>query len=134
MFTSTFASLLNHDVFITDSMEVLKKITNNEIYKDIIKDAINNLSIGEGVSPAFKGQWAFPQVAYEMLLTGEKTGRLGAMMKNVSEYYQEEQKTLVSQLKSLIEPLMIVSLAVVVGIILLSIVIPMFSMYGGILE
>jgi type IV pilus assembly protein PilC len=64
MFTKTFASLINHDVFITDSMEILGKITNNEIYKLLIRDAVNNLSTGNGVSVAFKDHWAFPQTAY----------------------------------------------------------------------
>lgn len=134
MFTSTFASLVNHDVFITDSMEILKTISNNEIYKDLIAKAIDNLSLGEGVSKAFEGHWAFPSTAYEMLVTGEKTGRLGPMMQTVADYYREEQKALVTQLKSLIEPIMIVFLAVIVGVTLLSIVIPMFSMYGGVVD
>ena len=126
MFTSTFASLVNHDVFITDSMEILKTISNNEIYKSLISKAIDNLSLGDGVSKAFQGHWAFPSTAYEMLVTGEKTGRLGPMMQTVADYYREEQKALVTQLKSLIEPIMIVFLAVIVGITLLSIIIPMY--------
>ena len=133
MFTSTFASLVNHDVFITDSMEILKTISNNEIYKSLISKAIDNLSLGDGVSKAFQGHWAFPSTAYEMLVTGEKTGRLGPMMQTVADYYREEQKALVTQLKSLIEPIMIVFLAVIVGITLLSIIIPMFSMYSSVL-
>ena len=133
MFTSTFASLVNHEVFITDSMEILKKITNNEVYKIIINNAVTNLSTGEKLSLAFKGHWAFPGTAYEMLLTGENTGRLGPMMQTVSEYYSSEQKVLVTQLKSLIEPILIVSLAIIVGIILFSVILPMFTMYEGIL-
>lgn len=133
MFTSTFASLINHDVFITDSMEILKTISNNEIYKSLIEKAIDNLALGDGVSKAFQGHWAFPTTAYEMLVTGERTGRLGPMMQTVAEYYQEEQKALVTQMKSLIEPIMIVFLAIIVGITLLSIVIPMFTMYGNVL-
>jgi type IV pilus assembly protein PilC len=132
MFTKTFASLINHDVFITDSMEILGKITNNEIYKLLIRDAVNNLSTGNGVSVAFKDHWAFPQTAYEMLVTGERTGRLGPMMQNVANYYEEEQSTLIKQMKSLIEPIMIVFIAVMVGIILLSVIVPMFSMYDSI--
>lgn len=133
MFTKTFASLINYDVFITDSMEILGKITNNEIYKEIIKNAVDNLSNGNGVSPAFKDHWAFPPIAYEMLLTGERTGRLGTMMSKVSEYYNNEQKNLITQLKSLIEPIMIVFLAVIVGIVLLAVVVPMFGMYEDII-
>lgn len=133
MFTKTFASLINYDVFITDSMEILGKITNNEVYKDIIRNAVDNLSNGNGVSPAFKDHWAFPPIAYEMLLTGERTGRLGTMMAKVSEYYNTEQKNLIAQLKSLIEPIMIVFLAVIVGIVLLAVVVPMFAMYEDII-
>ena len=133
MFTKTFSSLVKHDVFITDSIEMLGKITGNEIYKNIIKEAVTNLSAGEGLSRAFENKWAFPRIAYEMLVTGEKTGRLGPMMENVANYYEEEQKNLVQRLKSLVEPVMIVMLALIVGIILLSILIPMFSMYSEVL-
>ena len=129
MFTKTFASLINYDVFITDSMEILGKITNNEIYKGLIREAVINLSNGNGVSPAFKDHWAFPPIAYEMLLTGEKTGRLGVMMEKVSVFYNTEQKNLVTQLKALIEPIMIIFLAFTVGIVLLAVVVPMFGMY-----
>ena len=129
MFTKTFASLINHDVFITDSMEILGRVTNNEIYKMLLRDALSNLASGKNMSLAFKGHWAFPSTAYEMLVTGERTGRMGEMMEKVSAFYQEEQKTLVTQLKSLIEPIMIVFLALIVGVIVLSIVIPMFDMY-----
>ena len=133
MFTKTFASLINYDVFITDSMEILGKITNNEVYKILIKDAVINLSNGNGVSVAFKDHWAFPPIAYEMLLTGERTGRLGTMMSKVAEYYNSEQKNLVAQLKSLIEPIMIIFLAVIVGIVLLAVIVPMFQMYDTIM-
>jgi len=132
MFTKTFASLINHGVFITDSMSILRKITNNEIYKVIINDAINNLADGNGLAIAFKNKWAFPDIAYEMLLTGEKTGKMGQMMENVTRYYENEQKNLVTQLKSLVEPVMIVMLAGIVGIIVLSVIVPMFSIYGNV--
>ena len=132
MFTKTFASLINYDVFITDSMEILGKITDNEIYKLLVRDAVINLSNGNSVSAAFKDQWAFPVIAYEMLVTGERTGRLGEMMNNVAEYFNTEQKNLVTQLKSLIEPIMIIFLALVVGIVLLAVIVPMFNMYSEI--
>ena len=130
MFTKTFASLINYDVFITDSMEVLGKVTNNEIYKMLIRDAVTNLSTGNGVSSAFKGHWAFPDIAYQLLLTGERTGKIGQMMQNVADYYEMENKNLTAQLKSLIEPVMIILLAVVVGIVLIAVIMPMFNMYS----
>lgn len=131
-FTKTFASLINHGVFITDSMEILSRITNNEVYKKIINKTLNSLGKGDSISESFKGEWAFPVVAYEMLVTGETTGQLGLMMEKVSEHFQALHKSMIDQMKSLMEPLMICALAVVVGIILLSIVQPMFAIYGQI--
>ena len=131
IFTKTFANLVNHNVFITDSMNVLSKITNNEIYKKLIRDTAKNLTKGEPISKAFKDQWAFPLIAYQMLITGEKTGRLGPMLEKVSEYYQEQHRNIINQMKSLIEPALIVFLAVVVGGILLSVIIPMYGMYDA---
>ena len=131
-FTKTFASLINHGVFITDSMEILSRITNNEIYKRIINKTLHNLGKGDSISASFRGEWAFPVVAYEMLVTGESTGQLGLMMEKVADHFQALHKSVIDQLKSLMEPLMICALAVVVGIILLSIIQPMFEIYGQI--
>ena len=131
-FTKTFASLINHGVFITDSMEILSKITNNEIYKRIINTTLISLSKGDSISSAFKGEWAVPVVAYEMLVTGETTGQLGTMMEKVSNHFQNLHKNMIDQMKSLIEPILICFLAVVVGVILISIIQPMFSIYGQI--
>ena len=131
-FTKTFASLLNHGVFITDSMEILSKITNNEVMKRIIGNTLENLGKGDTISSAFRGEWAIPVVAYEMIVTGETTGQLGQMMEKVATHFQMLHKNVIDQMKSLVEPFLICFLAVVVGIILLSIIQPMFSIYSQI--
>lgn len=132
IFTKTFSSLLSHNVFITDSMNILNKVTNNEIYKMIILDTITNLAKGEKISKSFENHWAFPVPAYEMLVTGEKTGQLPEMMKKVSDYYQDLHKNSVTRIKTFIEPILIIFLTVVVGAIVLAIVIPMFSLYQSV--
>lgn len=132
VFTKTFAQLLNHSVHITDSMAILSKISNNEIYKEIIANTMNTLSKGGKISESFRGHWAFPVVAYEMLVTGESTGQLGNMMEKVSEHFSNLHRNSVNQIKSLIEPMTIILLAVAVGFILLSIFIPMFSLYNAV--
>jgi len=132
IFTKTFASLLKNNVFITESMDILIKITNNEIYKDIMYNTIENISKGESISESFKNHWAVPEVAYHMIVTGESTGELAQMMQKVSEYYQEQHRTLVANLKNFIEPVMICSLAVVVGFIIVAVMGPMFSLYDSI--
>lgn len=129
MFSKTFSSLLSHNVYITDSMEILNKVTNNEIYKMMILDTVANLAKGDKISAAFKDQWAFPVPAYEMIVTGEKTGQLAEMMSKVSTYYQSLHKNTVARVKSLLEPFLIIFLTFAVGIILLAVVVPMFNMY-----
>ena len=128
--TRTFASLLNHSVFITDSMEILSQISQNEIYKGIINRTLIGLSKGAKISETFRGEWAFPVVAYEMLVTGESTGQLATMMEKVSEHYQGLHTNAVTTIKSLIEPIIICFLAVAVGFIIMSIILPMFDLYG----
>ena len=88
------------------------------------------LSKGGKISESFRGKWAFPIVAYEMLVTGESTGQLGTMMEKVSVHFGNLHKNAINMLKTLIEPITIAFLAVCVGFILLSIIIPMFDVYS----
>jgi type IV pilus assembly protein PilC len=132
IFSKTFASLLRNNVFITDSMDILSKITNNEIYKAILYKTINNIVKGEKISEAFKDHWAVPDVAYYMIVTGESTGDLATMMQKVSEYYQLMHKNIINNLKAFIEPIMIAFLAVIVGLIIIAVILPMFGLYDQI--
>lgn len=131
IFTKTFSSLLRNNVNITESISILSKITNNEIYKEIMYNTINNIVKGERISESFKNQWAIPEVAYYMIVTGESTGQLAEMMSRVSSYYQEMHRSIVNNLKAFIEPIIIVILAVVVGAIILAVIIPMFNLMGS---
>lgn len=133
-FTKTLGSLLSHNVPIIECMDILNKITNNEVYKMLILDVITNLARGGKISESFSGHWAFPVPAYEMIVTGEKTGELAEMMQKVSIYYQDLQKNTTARIKTIIEPALTVFLALGTGIIVLAIVIPMFNMYSAVSE
>ena len=98
----------------------------------MILDTITNLAKGEKISKAFENSWAFPLPAYEMIVTGEKTGQLAEMMQKVSDYYQDLHRNEVAKLKAWIEPILIVFLTFMVGVIVLAIIIPMFNMYSQI--
>lgn len=132
IFAKTFSSLLKNNVFITDSIDILSRITSNEVYKSIMFETINNIAKGDKISTAFEDHWAVPDVAYHMIVTGESTGELASMMAKVSDYYQDLHRNIVNSLKSFIEPIMISGLALIVGGILLAVVIPMFGMYESI--
>ena len=131
MFSRTFASLINHGVYINESMDVLLKVSENEVYRRIIKKTVDNLNGGGKISESFKDNPAIPVVAYEMIVTGESTGNLGEMLEKVSDYYDNLNRNSANALKSLIEPALIIFLAGIVGVIILSVILPMFSMYNG---
>lgn len=130
IFSKTFASLLKSNVPITESIDILTNITNNEIYRSIMITTIENIAKGGKISNAFENHWAIPDVAYYMIVTGESTGELAEMMDKVSNYYQTSHKTVINSLKGFIEPVLIIFLAIVVGGIVLSVMLPMFGLYG----
>ena len=132
IFTKTFSSLLKNSVYIIDSMEILTNITNNEVYKDLMLDTMSNIARGEKISLSFSNKWYVPDVAYYMIVTGETTGELSLMLEKVANYYNDLHKARVANLKSFLEPIMIVILAIIVGVIILAVVIPMFSLYSQI--
>ncbi len=130
-FTKTFSSLLKHGVYITDTMNILLQVTNNEIYRRLIANCIKHLRKGENISVAFKGHWAFPVPAYEMIVTGERTGKLAEMLAKVSEYYQDLHSNIVNRMKVIIEPVLIILLTGIVGVIILAVIVPMFGIYSS---
>ena len=132
MFTKTFASLLKNNVYITESIDILSKVTSNEIYKEIMFNTIRNIARGDKISDSFKDQWAVPEIAYFMIQTGESTGDLANMMQKVSEYYAGLHKSMINSMKAFIEPAMIGFIAVVVGGILVAVIMPMFDLYENI--
>ena len=130
IFTKTFSSLLKNNVYITESMDILGRVTSNEIYRQIMINTINCIGRGEKISTSFKDNWAIPEVAYYMMVTGESTGQLSEMMEKVSDYYSEQHKLIVNTLKTLIEPILIIVLSVVVGFIIIAVIVPLFSLYS----
>lgn len=134
LFAKTFAVLNKNNVMLTDSIDILSKITNNEFYKMLMYDTISNLLRGDKISTSFKNNWAVPSLAYFMISTGEQTGQLSEMLEKVSEYYQREQRSLTNTLKTIIEPMLMIFLAGIIGVIMVSLLMPMYSLGGEILK
>ena len=133
LFAKTFAVLNKNNVLLTDSIDLLSKITNNEIYKMIMYDTISNLLRGDKMSMSFKDNWAVPEIAYYMITTGESTGQISEMLDKVSNFYKTQEVSISTKLKTFIEPFLIVVLAVLVGFILIAVILPIFQMYNELL-
>lgn len=132
IFSRTFSSLQKNNVLLTDSIDILAKITSNEIYRELELRTIQNLIKGNKMSETFKNHWAIPDVAYFMIVTGESTGELAEMLDKVADFYTKQQKNTVGMIKTFVEPAMILFLAIVVGFILVAILVPMFGIYSTI--
>ncbi|QVK19183.1 type II secretion system F family protein [Mycoplasmatota bacterium] len=127
----TYSTLLNNSVNAIEALEITKNILSNQIYIEIIDRALLNIQNGVPLSKAFEKQWAVDPVFASMMAIGEETATLDEMLASIAEYYDNEMDMVVEKLKKMMEPLMIMILATVVGTIVLSIMLPMFGMMDG---
>lgn len=131
-FSQTLSTLLNSSVPIIEAVEITERIMTNRVIKDVLKSSRQALEEGESLAKPMTAHWVFPKLLTQMVAVGEATGALDQMLQKVSYFYEQELEEASDKLKSLIEPVMIIFLAVVVGAIVLAIVIPMFSLFESI--
>jgi type IV pilus assembly protein PilC len=125
----TLSSLFSSSVPILQAMSIVERVVENEVISKVIRESRDSLEKGRSMTEPMKTHWAFPPLVTQMILIGEGTGALDAMLSKIAEFYEKEVEQGTDRLKSLIEPIMIVFLAGVVGVIVMSIMMPMFSMY-----
>lgn len=128
-FTRTLASLFASSVPILQALTIVEKVVGNPVIGKVILASRSSLEEGRPLSEPIRASWVFPPLVSQMITIGEETGQLDFMLGKVADFYEEDVDRTVDTLKSLIEPLMIVMLAGVVGFIIIAIMIPMFSIY-----
>jgi general secretion pathway protein F len=127
-FTRTLSTLLTGGVPMLQAMDIVKNVVGNSVLAEAIENARNNISEGESVAGPLKKSGQFPPIVIHMINIGEKTGELENMLTQVSDSYDFQLKTQIQGLTALLEPLMIIMMGLVIGIIVFSIMIPMFDM------
>ncbi|MCM3116745.1 type II secretion system F family protein [Neobacillus sp. MER 74] len=125
----TLSSLFSSSVPILQAMSIVEKVVENEVLAKVIRESRDSLEKGRSMTEPMESHWAFPPLVTQMIAIGEETGALDAMLSKIAEFYEKEVENGTDRLKSLIEPLMIVFLAGLVGTIVTSIMVPMFSMF-----
>lgn len=132
-FTRTLSTLLNGGVPMLSAMTIVRNVVDNEVIAQAIDIGRENISEGESIAGPLKKSGQFPPIVIHMINIGEKTGDLENMLVQVSEAYDFQVKTAIEGLTSLLEPLMIIVMGCVIGIIVFAIMIPMFqlSSLGG---
>lgn len=127
--THSLSLLINASIPILQALVIAEKVVPNRVIKGLIPGMREALVSGGEMSKEMSKHWVFPPLLIQMVQVGEKTGGLDRMLEKVSAFYEEEVDDLSSRFGALVEPLLIVFLAVVVGGIVMAIIIPMFSMY-----
>jgi type IV pilus assembly protein PilC len=126
-FARTLAGLVSSGVPLLDSLSITSRSIGNVLYEEQLKGAAKKVKAGVALSETVRGSELYTPVVAQMIGVGEKTGELDNMLENLANYFEEEVDTAVKGISNLIEPIIIVTLAVVVGGMLVAIMMPIYS-------
>lgn len=127
-FTRTLSTLLTGGVPMLSAMGIVRNVVNNETLAKAIDSARDNISEGETIAGPLKKSGQFPPIVIHMIKIGEKTGELEHMLTQVSDAYDFQVKVKIDGMTSLLEPIMIIFMGLVIGVIVFAIMVPMFEM------
>ncbi|MDO8502549.1 MAG: type II secretion system F family protein [Gemmatimonadaceae bacterium] len=131
-FTRTLGTLVSSGVSILDGLEITAKTAGNRVVQDAIMESRASIAGGDTIAAPLKKSGVFPPMVISMISVGEQTGGLDEMLSKIADFYDEEVDAAVSNLLSLLEPVMIVFLGVVVGGMVVSMYLPIFDMINAV--
>lgn len=126
-FTKTLATLLASGVPLLLALEIVKNVLNNTVLQAVVEQARIAIREGEDIAGPLKRSGQFPPMVTHMIAIGERSGQLESMLENVSDAYDNQVENRVNALTALLEPVMIVSMGMVVAFILFSILMPILK-------
>ncbi|MBK9383421.1 MAG: type II secretion system F family protein [Planctomycetes bacterium] len=126
-FAMTFSALLKTGVPAVRCLEIVKDVVNNRVIGDVIGQVHDRILEGADISTPIKRSGVFPPVVGYMIAIGEQSGQLEEILDRITESYEEEIDLSTQKATSLLEPLLIVGLALVVGFIVISIILPILQ-------
>jgi len=125
--------MLSSGVPIIRAIDITSNVVSSRVYKDILKQVAEGVKSGLSLSAAFeKHNQEVPNLMIQMIKVGEETGSLGNILKTLTDFYKREVDGAVDTLVGLIEPVMIVVLGFGVGILLVSVLVPIYNLAGSI--
>ncbi|MBQ6637063.1 MAG: type II secretion system F family protein [Lachnospiraceae bacterium] len=125
----TLCTLLGAGVPMVDALDITARSMDNEMYKQAMKDAKDQVTRGVTLSRPLKTCGLFPPMIIHMISIGEETGNIESMLENVAEYYEDDVQTATESMMALMEPAIVIVMAGLVGFLVLAILTPMFSLY-----
>lgn len=128
-FCRIFGTLTRSGVPVLQCFDIVCDTIGNQVLVNAVQAAKHDIQQGGMISLALQKENVFPPLAIQMISIGEETGELDGMMEKVADFYEDEVEQSVKALTSMIEPIMMVGIAMMVGTILLSMYLPMFSIF-----
>jgi type IV pilus assembly protein PilC len=131
-FTRTLGTLLQSGVPILDALEICAKTAGNVVIETGIMDVRQAISEGRNMAEPLTQTGIFPEMVVQMIAVGEQTGALDQMLNKIADFYEEETDVAVAALTSALEPIMMVGVGGMVGVVLIAMYLPIFSLAGNI--
>lgn len=126
--TKNLYVLIRSEIKLVDALEITSDIVGNRVYEDTMLKIASDVRNGERTSVAFSKSNKFSDLLINMISTGEKTGKLDYTLEKITDYYVKELNNATGTITSLIEPIVIVFLGIIVVFIILSVLLPMYSL------
>ena len=130
--TRTLGTLLSSGVPVLQALSIVKDTTGNQVVSKALQSVHDSVKEGEGMTAPLGASGVFPAMVVSMVEVGEETGALPEMLIRVANTYDDEVDNAVAAMTSIIEPIMIIFLAVVVGGIVIAMFMPLISIIGSI--
>ena len=131
-FSRTLGTLVSSGVPILDGLSIVSRTSGNKTIEAAILSARSSIREGETIAEPLSRSGIFPPMVIQMVSVGESTGALDSMLSKIADFYEEEVDIAVSNLTSLLEPLLMVFLGVVIGGVVISMYLPIFSMASAV--
>jgi len=131
-FSDNMSTMVLSGIPMLKAIEVTSSVIDNQVYRETLEDASVKVKAGQALSAALQGKEEIPAILVQMIKVGEETGELGNILKTMSKFYQREVVNAVDTLVSMIEPIMIVGLGVGVGLLLASVLMPIYNIASSI--
>jgi type IV pilus assembly protein PilC len=133
-FTRTLGTLISSGVPILEGLDITAKTAGNAVVERALQKVRKALEEGKSLTEPLKDSNVFPGMVTQMIAVGEQTGAMDAMLQKIADFYEEEVDAAVKDLLTALEPVMIVFLGVVVGGVVISMYLPLFSLIGKLSE
>ncbi len=124
-FSHTLAVLLDNGIPVVEALRHAKKVMNHTLFEEVITRAEKGLMEGKSLSEELAGSPLFPKIVVRMLRVADESGDTSAMLKNISQMFEENMEKTLSRITSLIQPALLLVLGFIVGMILLAVLLPL---------